>query len=232
LTDPQLHLFSRLSSPFFEFFFNCKPVLCHRKIHSFDMFAKSAIVGSLFFLSAVNAVVIPAKRDLIDDATSLLGNAVSDLSSVYSVGTSYITDASSYYSDGLSYANSAISQASSDVSTYLHGGENTLLTGWVTVSNGVTLTEVSEIGGSVVTLAASGQGTPTTLGGQVFTVMTAAPSPPPASGTGPRTSSPTPSPTPSGTGSGSSANNNSAGFKPGMSTFLTSLVGVAAWLVL
>jgi hypothetical protein len=190
------------------------------------MFAKSAIVGSLIFLSAVNGAVIPAQRDLFDDATSLLGNAVSDLSSIYSVGTSY-------YSSGLSYASSAISEASSDVSTYLHGGQNTLLTGWVTVSNGVTLTEVSEIGGSVVTLAASGQGTPTTLGGQVFTVITAAPSPPPASGASPAsTSSPTPSPTPTGTGSSSSTSNHSAGFKPGMSTFLTSLAGVAAWLVL
>jgi hypothetical protein len=203
------------------------------------MFAKSAVVvGSLFFLSAANAAAIPGKRDIIDDATSLLGDAVSDLSSVYSVGTSYVNsnwnDATSYVSDGLSYANSAISEAHSDVSTYLHGGENTLLTGWVTVSNGVTLTEVSEIGGSVVTLAASGQGTPTTLGGQVFTVMTAAPSPPPASGAGPGSSSPTPSPTPSGNGNGSngSANDNSAGFKPGMSMFLTSLVGVTAWFML
>jgi hypothetical protein len=156
------------------------------------MFSKSVIFGSLLFLASVGAAPMkrefhaapaptaaPVRRDCMDDPQACLSQGLGHASSVFSVGGDYASSAVNNpvaQSDASSAMSVAASDASSLWSRVIYGPGGSQATGlveYVTVnSNGQTITEVSSSGGPVITLAPSGQGTPTTFGGIPFTVAT------------------------------------------------------------
>lgn len=125
------------------------------------------------------ATPAPVRRDCMDDPQACLSQGLGHASSAFSEGSSYASSAINNPS-AMSDASSAMSVAASDASSVwsrvINGPDGAQATGlveYVTVNgNGQTLTEVSSSGGPVITLAPSGQGTPTTFGGLVFTVAT------------------------------------------------------------
>jgi len=168
---------------------------------------------------------VPEKRDCMDDPQACLAQGQGDLSSVWSKGQPYASSAisagvvSSALNVASSDVSSALSEAHSDASSVWSrvvngpgGAQATGLVEYVSVVNGQSVTAVSSSNGPVITLAPSGQGTPTTFGGVVFTaatgnVLAASPA---ASGS-----------------AGSSSSDNSAGFKAGVPSFVMGLAALA-----